>query len=329
MKKYPIPVLFLTLLFAPALFAGEYFQILSGEGAAFSLVRNGVRQELNLGGTDLNTILIGEGDSLLTGEGTFLELASGDLFLMVGENSALAVESLDREQGTLLSLSYGHLHILVKEAPPGEIWITGSDTVCLLSRGEYGFLLDYDMTLAQPEILSRIYSLDGRAQIRQRLADPASSGDKRVQYGEPVVIETGEMAVSSSWEKGLPLVPSFFDSDYAGYWAEHPFSGQEAASPLITLPGEGEEASRITGEVQDKIGVREVPDRDWDRLLLTGKAAFVLGALSMTGASLSYMAGEGPLGNILTGFGFFNLAIGAGAYGYTRLANPEYARAGE
>ncbi len=323
MKKYVLPIPFLFLLLTFSLFGQDYFQILSGEGESFSLVRNGVKQNFKVAGEESRSILIGEGDYLLTGEGTFLELSSRDFLLMVGENSALTVDSLNLKQGSLLTLSYGHVHALLKQTPAGDVWIAGSDTVCRLSRGEFGFLVDYDMTMDQPEILTRVYSMDGQAEIRQRLADDSLSGDKRVQYKDPVLIEQGEMVIASNWEKDLPLLPSFFDSDYAGYWALHPFSGMAPSLPLVTQTDE-QPVTRITEEVKDRIDVKEntsTVDREY--LLKTGQAAFVLGALSMTGASLTYMLGQGTAGNALAGFGLFNLAVGTGVYGYSYLTSPE------
>ncbi len=322
MNRYFLPLTIMILSISLSLFGEDYFHIVSGEGASFSLVRGDVRQEMDVNTLDLPSLLIGEGDFLITGEGTFLELGSGGVRLMVAENSALAVESLDLRQGSLLTLSYGHVHGRMDDRAEGDFWIGSEDTVGRLRGGEMGINLDYDMTLDQPEVLTRIYSLDGPVEVMQKRNISPLIEDKRVEYREPVLIDTGEMVVASSWERDLPLIPSLFDADYAGYWKAHPFTGEAYGDEKAVIADLGQEEAVADEEGSVKVEMDMPSDRDWNRLLDTGKAAFVLGGLSMTASAVAYMAGAGDLGNALAGFSLFNLTIGGGIYAYTWSQDP-------
>ena len=321
MNRYVLPLFILALCFSPSLFGEDYFHILTGEGGSFVLVRGGVRQNLDVRSSDLDSLLIGEGDYLITGEGTFLELGTGDLLLMVGGNSSLSVDSLDLDQGSLLTLSYGHVHGKKGPLVKGDVWIGGADTVGRLREGEMGILLDYDMTLDEPEILTRIYSLEGPVEVMQKRESSSLADEKRVEYREPVLIDTGEMVIASNWEKDLPLVPAFFDSDYAGFWKLHPFSG-ESVSEAVVIADVPREDEILTEEVRENLELTPASETDWNSLLETGKVALVLGAISMAGGAVSYMTGAGEMGNVLTGFSLFNYAVGAGVYGYAWYKDP-------
>jgi hypothetical protein len=58
-------------------------------GLIFTLLRNNVKQSLTLSQIDKDSFVVKEGDRLLTGENTFLELLSqsGRVRIMVGESS--------------------------------------------------------------------------------------------------------------------------------------------------------------------------------------------------------------------------------------------------
>jgi hypothetical protein len=320
MKKYILPI-FIIVLFIPLTLSGEdYFHILSGKGSPFTLIREDVRRELDPVSSDLTDILLGEGDYLLTGEGTFLELSCGGILIMVGENSALSIDSLDLEQGSLLTLNYGHIHGRMDYNGAGDLWIGGVHSAARLNGGEIGVLTDYEVTLDQPEFLMRVYSLDGTIEVMQKLEQITVDEEKRIEYSEPLIIDKGEMVVASSWKREKLLFPSLFDSDYLRYWENHPFSDETAQQiAVIELPSE--EKLVVTEEIQENID----PERErWESVTETGQAALVLGAISMAGGALSYMGGYGELGNIFTKFGLFNLTVGSGIYSYVYFGNPAY-----
>ncbi|MDC7223188.1 MAG: hypothetical protein PQJ60_05560 [Spirochaetales bacterium] len=317
MKKYVLSIFFFFSLLS--LFGEDYFRILSAEGSFFTLVRGEIRQDLNVNDTDLEALLLGEGDFLITGEGTFLELSCADIRLMVAGNSALSFDSLNLSQGSLLTLNYGHIRCRMTGSSGSDLWIGGTDTVGRLRGGDVGVLLDYDMTLDQPEILTRIYSLSGRIDVMRKLPETTVGEEKRVEFAAPLSIDTEEMVLASSWDKSSTLSPVFWDSDYARYWQDHPFTGEEEGLSPFVLPPQEEQV--LTEDIQEQIEVMEYSDPEWDNLLTTGKAALLLGAASMSCGAVSYMSGYGDLGNFFTGFGLFNLTIGTGVFGYAFLAH--------
>lgn len=311
----------LFLLSAP-LWGGDSFKILSGEGAAFTLTRGELVQEYDINSSDLSLLSVEEGDYLSTGESTFLELSSlqGDLFIMVGENSSLYFDSLDVAQGSLITLSYGHLHGYLSGEIERNLWVSGLDTVCQLAAGDFGFHVEYDMTLDQPVVLSKIYSLGGAISVMQRKDWPiVDSSNKRIEYREPLTIGKGEMVKTSSWERDLPLVTLLFDFDYAQYWKVHPFSfyHEPVPEPIIL--------EVVTPETNFPIneGATLGINQNRTNFIVAGRTALIVGTALITSAFASYAVGEGELGNTLVGLSCFNFAVGAGSLGYAATLPPQ------
>ncbi|MDC7219988.1 MAG: hypothetical protein PQJ59_08615 [Spirochaetales bacterium] len=311
MKKY---ILSLIIALLPlTLWAEDSFRFLFAEGDSFSLVSGGIRKDYTVAETDLINLSFKEGDFLITGEGTFLELLCGEILIMVGENSALAADSLNLSQGSLMTLNYGHVHVRMAYSGLGDLWIGSSEMVGRLNGGELGVLLDYDVTQAQPEITTRIYSLQGRVEVMQKQSEPSLVREKRVEYNAPVIIETGEMVMSSSLLKSTTLIPALFDANYSLYWENHPFGqGGEQSQAMVVLPEE--DPALLTPEVQDNLELEG--GKDWNRTLTTGKSALLAGAAFMSGGALLYMFEEDDLGQALTYFGILNMSFGFGTTTY-------------
>jgi hypothetical protein len=337
MKRLISLVIMLNLFCLFQAGAQDSLRLVSGEGTDFTLLRNNVKQSFTLSKIDKDSFIIKEGDRLLTGENTFLELLSqsGRIRIMVGESSSVSFDSLDSTQGTLFSLSYGHLRGLLEEKGP-DLWISGGDTACRVSQGDFGFLLANSLTLNQPEIKTRIYVLDGSVEVRQRINDPAQ--DKRVDNKTPIAIEKGEMVVTSNWEQDTPLVPVPFDFDYGGYWKSHPFSHIKIADPvpvqpdvkednpvvqepLITKIEESSSSEKESFPINDNVQIISAREK-YQNVVDMGTTALVLGTVFMTGAAVSYMLGEGTLGTGMVFMGGINLLAGAGALGYTYFSPP-------
>lgn len=340
MKRFVSGLALLLVLAQAGIYAQENFRIVGGTGRDFALIRGDSRQDFIIDETDLNLILLGEGDYLMTGEGTFLEMvdSSEEIRLMVGEDSSLSFEALNEREGSLITLSYGHIHGLIG-SDGVELWINGYDTVCLPYEGEFGYLLDYDLTLDQPEVLSRIYSLEGTVEVRQMKELPGEN--KRVEFKKPLLIRKGEMVITSSWERDLPLEAVFFDADYSGFWKKHPFTHTSlvAAGPLPVEdadPAEGavtitplpttEEILPVMPEeeplvIDDKVNVKPRFERDMN-LINTGAAGIILGSVLMTGSAVSHLLGNSELGVGLSYMGGFNLLAGLSGLGYAYLSEP-------
>jgi hypothetical protein len=89
MKRLISLVIMLNLFCLFQAGAQDSLRLVSGEGTDFTLLRNNVKQSFTLSKIDKDSFIIKEGDRLLTGENTFLELLSqsGRVRIMLGESS--------------------------------------------------------------------------------------------------------------------------------------------------------------------------------------------------------------------------------------------------
>jgi hypothetical protein len=199
-------------------------QIYHAEGTDFSLTKNGIREIIAVGDYPDAFLVLGPGDMVQTGEGSFLELQllpSGTA-LRILENTSLVYNGFD-EAGQIsdISLVYGRLRLVtVNSGYSNGIFIRAGKSSVKIESGDIGAGYEVNPSAggkARPVLT--LYVFQGNAEVFLYLPDVVSGA-----------VET--LAVKAGDAFSLDINPPFLHTDKrpiqresAGYWDRRGFTG--------------------------------------------------------------------------------------------------------
>lgn len=301
MKKTAVASLLLVVLVSGVLFASDPAYISYAEGNGFVLVSDGSSTAFDIGTDDVIGTPLKEGDTILTDDGSFIEiyLASGNGGVVkIAENTTFTLMSLESDGGGVFKVVYGRIRVKVASLlGSSRIWITGHDTVAGVRGTDFGYDLFYDRTDDASVKTSAVYVFDGEVDVVKYAKAAISKTD--LMNGDPFILTAGKMVTTSSDKPEEKLRAKNIDRDILDYWAAVPIVTALSDTPVMQV----EDAPEVSGSLNlDTDAARLKRDME-----VGGKFAFATGvALMTTGALVKVFAPDNtgvPLGIFLVGAG--------------------------
>ncbi len=217
-RRVSLVVLAIHIALIGSLFAQDAATIVYAEGDAFTVVRDSGREERHTWrDPDFIGLGLAGGDSVLTDEGTYLEIrinANGSV-VRVAENTSFIVTGDSDETNTRLAVTYGRVRAAVQTLRGAEAFSIRGRTVVAGVRGtEFGVSV---IASRSGKIEDTIFVLEGEVAVRsvvtaddqESLEDKNGTDPALVALSQEVLVSAGKLVTASSTRD--PLVVETID----------------------------------------------------------------------------------------------------------------------
>ncbi len=226
----PFFVVFSFLAICPV-FADSGAVVSYADGNGFIVVSDGIRTSYNLAVDDVLGLPVGEGDTILTDDGTFLEieLLSGPRGVVkLAENTTFTVASLDESSGSVFKVVYGRIRVKAERITGGSrLWVTGHDTVAGVRGTDFGYDLFYDLAQEGAERQTAVYCFDGEVDVLHFDQETVSKAD--LINTEPFILGADRMVRTKSSAPEAKLKSTAIEEEIRNFWFNYPFLTAAAA----------------------------------------------------------------------------------------------------